>query len=56
MTGPYSNLPEATARVLETVSQRNMQLRDDYYIENYANDPRTTPESQFITEILVPTL
>jgi effector-binding domain-containing protein len=56
MTGPYSNLPEATSRVLETVSHRKIQVRDDYYIENYTNDPRTTPEDQLVTEILVPTV
>lgn len=55
LTGPYSGLPEASGRVYETVSQRKLQLRDDFSIENYMNDPRTTPEDQLITEILVPT-
>jgi len=56
LTGPYSNLPEASGRVHETVTQRQIQVRDDYCIENYTNDPRTTPEDQLVTEILVPTL
>jgi effector-binding domain-containing protein len=56
LTGPYSNLPEASGRVFETVAQRKIQVRDDYCIENYTNDPRTTPENQLVTEILVPTL
>ena len=30
-------------------------LRDDFAVENYLNDPKTTPEEQLITEILVPT-
>ena len=55
LTGPYSGLPEASGRVYETVSRRKIELRDDFSIENYINDPRTTPEDQLVTEILVPT-
>jgi len=56
LTGPYSDLPEASGRVFQIVSEKKIQLRDDYCIENYANDPRTTPEEQLITEILIPTV
>jgi AraC family transcriptional regulator len=56
LTGPYSNLPEASGRVFEIVSEKNIQVRDDYCIENYVNDPRTTPEEQLVTEILIPTV
>jgi effector-binding domain-containing protein len=56
LTGPYSGLPEASGRVYETVAQKKLQVRDDFSIENYVNDPRTTPEDQLITEILVPTV
>ena len=28
--------------------------RAGFYIEHYRNDPRTTPEAELITEILVP--
>ena len=56
LTGSYANLPEACGRVFEIVSETKMQLRDDYCIENYANDPRTTPEQQLVTEILIPTV
>lgn len=55
LTGPYSYLPEASGRVFEIVAEKKIQLRDDYCIENYVNDPRTTPESQLVTEILIPT-
>jgi effector-binding domain-containing protein len=55
LTGPYSQLPEATGRVFEIVSKTNMMLRSDFCIENYVNDPRATPEDKLITEILVPT-
>lgn len=56
LTGPFSDLPEASRRVFEIVSERKIQLRDDYCIENYVNDPRTTPEEQLITQIFVPTI
>ncbi len=56
LTGPYSNLAEASRRVFEIVGERKVQLRDDYCIENYVNDPRTTPEEHLITEILIPTV
>jgi effector-binding domain-containing protein len=56
LTGSYANLPEASGRVFETVAKKKIQMRDDYCIENYANDPRTTPEEQLVTEILSPTV
>lgn len=54
LTGPYSDLPQASSRVFEIIEQQDIPTRDDFYIENYANDPRTTPEAELITEILVP--
>jgi effector-binding domain-containing protein len=56
LTGSYSHLPQASGRVFEIVSEKKIQVRDDYNIENYANDPRTTPEEQLITEILIATI
>ena len=56
LTGPYSNLAEASGRVFEIVSEKKIQVRDDYCIENYVNDPRKTPEEDLITEILIPTV
>jgi DNA gyrase inhibitor GyrI len=56
LTGPYANLPEACGRVFQIVRDTKIQVRDDFGIENYVNDPRTTPEQQLITEILVPTV
>jgi effector-binding domain-containing protein len=55
LTGPYSNLPEANARASAIVAEENIPLRDDFNIENYVNDPRTTPEEELVTEILFPT-
>ena len=55
LTGPYSQLAQATTRVFEIVVERAIQRRDDYCIEYYVNDPRVTPEDKLITEILIPT-
>jgi DNA gyrase inhibitor GyrI len=53
-TGPYSDLPQATGRVVEIVSRKKIPLRNDYHIEHYVNDPSTTPEDKLVTEILFP--
>ncbi len=55
LTGPYSDLPEASGRVFELVAARNIKMRDDFCIENYTSDPETTPEDKYVTEILIPT-
>lgn len=54
LAGPYSLLPQASGRVFEKVAEMGIPLREDFYIENYLNDPRTTPEAELITEIMVP--
>jgi effector-binding domain-containing protein len=54
LTGPYSHLGQATARVVEIVSEKKLRLRDDYHIEHYVNDPATTSEEELVTEILFP--
>ncbi len=56
LTGPYADLAEASGRVFAIASEKSFPLREDYFIENYVNDPRTTPPDELITEILVPTL
>lgn len=56
LTGPYTGLGAATGRVLQIVDEKKIQMRDDFCIENYVSDPRTTPEPQWITEILIPTV
>jgi effector-binding domain-containing protein len=55
LNGSYSNLPEASGRVWAIAAEMKIQLRDDYAIENYLNDPDSTPEDKLVTEILVPT-
>lgn len=54
LIGSYSQLPQATSRVVEIVSQTKLRLRDDYHIEHYMNDPATTAEEKLVTEILFP--
>jgi DNA gyrase inhibitor GyrI len=54
LIGPFSELPEATTRVGQIISERKIPLRDAYHIEHYANDPNSTPEENLITEILFP--
>jgi DNA gyrase inhibitor GyrI len=56
LTGSYANLGQASGRVFEIVAEKKIQMRDDYCIENYTNDPRTTPEDQLVTHILIPTV
>ena len=55
LTGPYTNLPEASGRVFQLVAEQKIPLREDFYLENYVNDPNTTPEAELKTEILIPT-
>jgi predicted transcriptional regulator YdeE len=54
LTGPYSELPAATTRVVQIVSEKKIPLRDDFHVEHYASDPQTTPEDKLVTEILFP--
>jgi effector-binding domain-containing protein len=56
LKGTYTSLPEASGRVFDIVAERQIRLRYDYCIENYVTDPRTTPEEQLTTEILIPTI
>ncbi len=54
LIGSYAQLPEASGRVWQFVEDNGIALRDDFNIENYVNDPRTTDESHVMTEILLP--
>ena len=54
LTGPYSQLPDASSRAWTLVADKKIQLRDDYSIENYLNDPDKTPEDKLTTEIMFP--
>ncbi len=56
LTGPYTDLPEASGRVWQIAAQEHFKLRDDFAIEHYMNDPNVTPIEDLVTEILVPVL
>ena len=53
-TGPYSELGPVSGRAWE-IALREVAMRPGFAIENYVNDPQTTPEGELITEILIPT-
>jgi effector-binding domain-containing protein len=55
LTGPYTELPQATCRAWEIAQENKLTMRDDFAVENYVNDPRVTPAEQLVTEILIPT-
>jgi DNA gyrase inhibitor GyrI len=56
LTGPFDQLPEATTRAFGIVAEKKIPLRDDFNIEHYLTDPRSTPADQNVTAILFPTL
>lgn len=56
LTGPYSDLGEASGRVWQIVAQERLRLRDDFAIEHYMNDPQVTPAEDLVTEILIPVM
>lgn len=56
LTGPYDQLPKVTGRAWEIFAEKKIELRDDFAIENYVNDPNVTPPEQLITHILIPTV
>jgi predicted transcriptional regulator YdeE len=55
-TGPYSNLPAVSGKVFDLTRKIGLPMRNGFFIENYPNDPKMTPEEQLITEIMIPTL
>jgi effector-binding domain-containing protein len=56
LTGSYMQLPQASGQAWDTVAEKKIAVRDDFAIENYVNDPRTTPEDELVTQILIPTV
>jgi len=56
LTGPYTDLPQPTGRAWELVGEKKVEVRDDFAIENYVNDPSVTPADQLITHIMIPTV
>ena len=56
LTGPYDQLPQASGRVWAIVAEKKIDVRGDFAIENYVNDPRVTPPEQLVTNIMIPTV
>jgi AraC-like DNA-binding protein/DNA gyrase inhibitor GyrI len=54
LTGPYSQIWIAFNQIFKTLAEGKVELRPEFCIENYLNDPKVTPEDQLKTEILVP--
>jgi effector-binding domain-containing protein len=54
LTGPYSHIWMAFDRIFKTLTEKKVELRPEFCIENYVNDPRVTPEDHLKTELLVP--
>lgn len=62
--GSYSDLPAAWSRVMQIVQEKQIELRDDFAIERYINDPKSNqgwrsaggenPLEYAMTELLVP--
>ena len=54
LTGPYSQIWMAFNQIFKTLGENKVQLRPEFCIENYLNDPKITPEDQLQTELLIP--
>jgi AraC family transcriptional regulator len=54
LTGSYGQIWPAFDRVFKILAEKKVELRPEFCIENYLNDPRVTPEDKLLTEILVP--
>ena len=54
LTGPYSHIWMAFDRIFKTLADKKVELRPEFCIESYLNDPRVTPEDQLKTDLLVP--
>lgn len=54
LTGAYSNLPNAWRKVVAISESTLKPNNNQFYVEYYANDPKTTPEAELISELYVP--
>jgi AraC family transcriptional regulator len=54
LVGPYAHIGPAFDEVFKTLAEKKVELREEFCIENYLNDPKVTPENQLQTEILIP--
>jgi AraC family transcriptional regulator len=54
LTGPYAQIWIAFNQIFKTLAENKIELRQEFCIENYLNDPKVTSEDQLQTELLVP--
>ncbi|MFT4112443.1 GyrI-like domain-containing protein [Silvibacterium sp.] len=54
LTGPYTQIGMAFDHIFKTLAEKKVEMRPEFCIENYLNDPRTTPVEELRTEILIP--
>lgn len=54
--GPYTGLPVISGEVWSHVREKEIAVRDGFAVEHYVNNAETTPESELVTEILIPTM
>lgn len=54
LTGSYAQIWQAFDHAFKTLAEKRVELRPEFCIENYMNDPRVTAEDKLLTEILVP--
>ena len=54
LVGPYAHIAPAFDEVFKTLAEKNVELREEFCVENYLNDPKVTPEDQLKTELLIP--
>lgn len=54
LKGAYSQLANVYPQVFEMLHRTHHRIQDDFCMEIYLNDPRTTPEADLRTEILIP--
>lgn len=55
LIGGYQNLPEACGVVFAQIEREKVAVRDDWFLENYINNPKVRKEDELVTEILIPT-
>lgn len=54
LKGAYHQVWPAFEKIFQTLGDSKIKLRTGACIENYLNDPNTTPEQDLLTELLVP--
>jgi DNA gyrase inhibitor GyrI len=54
LTGPYAQIWTAFDTMFKRLAEQKVELRPEFCIENYVNDPQVTPEDQLKTELLIP--